>query len=162
MDLEISTNGINNQNLERLSKVVNTSERFTSLKNELEVNVDPYGEQFTLPGGNNYKVDFLRESNSQEMIGSIEGFPNQIEPPSNIQNSGVDSSTIENKVNNLIITKVVTESIDELVDNVNKYRITGLYQVNNENFTGTGEGKTRIEASNNAKLDAENKYKFKL
>jgi len=161
-NLEISNLGENNTNKQLLTKVVNPNSDFTSLKNQLEINADPISNDITLPAGNNYNPDEIRIQNSQEMVGSTEGFPNQVENKTNIENSGEEAIVIQEEKIKTIFTKVVSESIDSIQNSENKYKVTGLYQVNEKDLTGVGEGKTRIEASNAAKKDAENKYKFGL
>ena len=155
--LDLSTNGVNNTNKESLSKVVDTTEEFTSIKNLISINADPYADEIILPAGVNSESDNLRIDNFNQTSGTTEGFPDSIEEPLSLENSGQNSVTPIFNVAKIINTKVVTESIDTIEGS---FRVTGLYEVNGESYTGTGEATSRFEAATAAKADAENKYKW--
>jgi hypothetical protein len=103
---EITQNNTNVQPITKVSETPNQIEDnpsivVTSVPTILQVNADPLANEPVVEAGQSQESETLRTDETQAMTGSTEGSSEQIESPTPIQNSGVDSTTIENTNNNV-------------------------------------------------------------
>ena len=88
-----NTQNLNNTSSSRIpeSPITIPSLNITSLQSVSMINPDPFSTDFILDAGQMAESETLRENETQDLTGSLEGFTNQVEDPNETPNNGEDS-----------------------------------------------------------------------